>query len=39
MVGWGEYLKLGVPTAGIVCAQFWAWDLLGIMSGYLGVEQ
>ena len=36
--GWKEYFYLGVPTTGILCAQYWAWQFLAIVSGNLGVE-
>ena len=36
-VGWKEYFSLGVPSTGILCAEYWAWEYLVIVSGYLGV--
>ena len=36
--GWKEYFNLGVPTTGMLCAEYWAWQFLAIVSGNLGVE-
>ena len=38
-LGWGEYFALGVPTTGILCAEYWAWQFLSIMSGNLSVME
>ena len=24
-IGWKEYFNLGVPTTGMLCAEYWAW--------------
>ena len=37
-VGWVEYLSLGIPSTGILCTEYWAWQFMAIVSGYLGVE-
>lgn len=37
--GWGEYLRFGVPAAVMICAEWWAFDILVILSGWIGVEQ
>lgn len=34
---WKEYFALGVPTTAILCAEYWAWQLLAVLSGNLGV--
>ena len=36
--GWREYFSLGVPTTAMLCAEYWAWQFLAIVSGNLGVE-
>ena len=35
--GWKEYFSLGVPTTGMLCAEYWAWESLAFISGHLGV--
>ena len=35
--GWKEYFKLGVPTTGMLCAEYWAWESLAFLSGHLGI--
>ena len=37
--GWGYYLKIGIPGACMLCFEWWAFELLAIFSGYLGVVQ
>ena len=37
--GWWEYFALGVPTTAILCGEYWAWQILAIVSGNLGVTQ
>ena len=39
MEDWANYFKLGVPSTCILCAEYWAWNILGIMSANFGVEQ
>ena len=34
--GWKEYFSLGVPTTIMLCAEYWAWQFLAIISGALG---
>ena len=36
---WGSYLKIGIPGACMLCFEWWAFELLAIFSGYLGVIQ
>ena len=38
LVGWKEYFSLGVPTTIMLCAEYWAWQFLAIVSGGLGTE-
>ena len=35
--GWMEYFRLGVPTTVMFCSEYWAWEILAILSGRLGV--
>ena len=37
--GWKDYFAMGVPITAITLAEHWAWQLLVIMSGILGVSQ
>lgn len=34
---WGDYLRIGVPGALMVCFEWWAFELLAIFSAYMGV--
>ncbi len=34
---WGEYLKIGVPSAFMVCFEWWALEILAIFSGFISV--
>ena len=36
--GWGEYLKVAVPTAIILCSEWWAFEVLTIVAGLISVE-
>ena len=33
-----SYLAIGLPNVIMLCLDLWAYDLMTIMSGYLGVE-
>ena len=33
-----EYLKLGLPTAMMICLEWWAFELMTLMSGYISVK-
>ena len=35
---WKEYIQLGLPSTVIFCSDYWAWQSLAIISGYMGVE-
>ena len=35
--GWGEYLKVSIPAAVMICAEWWAFEALTVMAGFLGV--
>ena len=36
---WGEYLKLGIPAAIMLCAEWWAFEILVILAGVLSVQE
>jgi MATE family multidrug resistance protein len=33
--GWGEYLAYGVPTAVMMCMEWWAYEVLVLLAGWL----
>ena len=35
--GWGEYLKISLPATVMICAEWWAFEILTVMAGMLGV--
>ncbi len=37
--GWREYLALGVPTLLMRCLEWWAWEVLNLVCGTLGVAE
>ena len=37
--GWGEYLKISAPATLMMCAEFWAFELLTVFAGILGVME
>ena len=37
--GWGEYLKISLPSTVMICAEWWAYQVIEVMSGILGVEE
>ena len=36
--GWGQYLKLSIPTILMLLPEWWAFEFLIIMAGYIGVK-
>ena len=36
--GWGEYLKVAIPSAVILCSEWWAFEILTIIAGLISVE-
>ena len=36
---WGEYLKLSLPATMMLCAEWWAFEILTIISGIIGVRE
>jgi len=37
--GIGQYLSLGVPSALMLMLEWWAYEVMTLMAGYLGVEE
>ncbi len=37
--GWGEYLSYGVPTAVMICMEWWAYEVLILLAGALPSAQ
>jgi len=37
--GWCEYLKLGVPSTLMQCFEWWAFELIAIFAGLIGVKE
>ena len=37
--GWGEYLKISLPGTVMMCAEWWAFEILVVLSGTLGVPE
>jgi len=37
--GWGEYLKVSLPSTVMICAEWWAFEILTLISGTLGVPE
>ena len=36
--GIGQYLALGIPSAMMLCLEWWAYEIMTLMAGYIGVE-
>ena len=34
---WGEYMALAIPSAFILCAEWWMYEVLALFAGWLGV--
>lgn len=34
---WGEYMTLAIPSAFILCAEWWMYEVLALFAGWLGV--
>lgn len=37
--GIGQYLSLGVPSAMMLCLEWWAYEVMTLMAGYIGVKE
>ena len=36
--GIDQYLALGIPSAMMLCLEWWAYEIMTLMAGYIGVE-
>ncbi|XP_035998988.1 multidrug and toxin extrusion protein 1 isoform X1 [Fundulus heteroclitus] len=36
--GWDSYMKLAVPSAFMICFEWWVWEVGGFLAGLLGEE-
>jgi multidrug resistance protein, MATE family len=36
---WKKYLKLSIPSTLMICPEWWAFELLTVMAGWLGVYE
>jgi len=36
---WGSYLKLSIPSTLMLCAEWWAFEVLILLAGYIGVVE
>ena len=36
--GWGEYLAISTPATIIMCAEWWAFEILMFFAGYISIE-
>uniref|UniRef100_A0A3Q2DT67 Multidrug and toxin extrusion protein n=1 Tax=Cyprinodon variegatus TaxID=28743 RepID=A0A3Q2DT67_CYPVA len=34
--GWGAYMKLAIPSAFMICFEWWVWEVGGFLAGWLG---
>lgn len=37
--GWGEYLKIALPSTVMICAEWWAWGVVTVFAGAMGVPE
>jgi len=37
--GWSQYMKLSIPALLMLCSEWWAFEIITLMSGYLGVNE
>jgi MATE family multidrug resistance protein len=36
---WDEYLRLALPSAFIICAEWWMYEVLAIFAGFIGIQE
>lgn len=36
--GWHEYLKIALPSTIIICSEWWAFEVLTVISGLISIE-
>lgn len=37
--GWKEYFELAIPATIMICAEWWAYEILTLMTGRIGVVE
>ena len=37
--GWSEYIKVSAPATLMICAEWWAFELLTVIAGRLGTHE
>ena len=37
--GWGEYLSLSIPGTIMICGEWWAWLIVSMIAGLMGVTE
>ena len=37
--GWKSYLKLAIPSVLMLCPDWWSFEIIIIMSGWIGVNE
>ena len=37
--GWCEYLCISIPSTVMICAEWWAFNIMTILAGVLGVTE
>ena len=38
-MGWGEYLCISIPATVMICAEWWAFEIIELLAGILGVTE
>lgn len=36
--GIGDFLKIGIPNTTMLCLEWWFYEILALMAGYISVE-
>ena len=37
--GWCQYLKVSLPSTAMICAEWWAYEILIVLAGTIGVAE
>ena len=35
---WGKYIRIALPATVLICAEWWAFEVLTLLAGILGVK-
>ena len=38
LCGWPEYLRLAIPATILLCSEWWAFEILTLIAGLIGVK-